>query len=82
MCDISLCFPSQSLQHAGCSGARNQADNVSDLQAQIAANQKGILLVNELAREFGVGVVKRWEEGGVCREFGWGCAVIGSACAR
>ncbi len=40
---------------------------MSDLQAQIAANQKGISLVNELAGEFGVGVVQRW--GGVG---GWG----------
>jgi 5-oxoprolinase (ATP-hydrolysing) len=33
---------------------------VSDLQAQIAANQKGISLVNELAAEFGVGVVQKY----------------------
>jgi 5-oxoprolinase (ATP-hydrolysing) len=53
-------FLSDPGKHAGCSGARNQADNVSDLQAQIAANQKGILLVNELAKEFGVEVVQRY----------------------
>jgi 5-oxoprolinase (ATP-hydrolysing) len=52
-----LCDPGK---HAGCSVARNQADNVSDLQAQIAANQKGISLVNELAKEFGVDVVQRY----------------------
>jgi len=52
-----LCDPGK---HAGCSAARNQADNVSDLQAQIAANQKGISLVNELAKEFGVDVVQRY----------------------
>lgn len=53
-------FLSDPGKNPGCSGARNQADNVSDLQAQIAANQKGISLVNELAAEFGVGVVQKY----------------------
>jgi 5-oxoprolinase (ATP-hydrolysing) len=57
---ISRVWFDVSLQHTGCSAARNQADNLSDLQAQIAANQKGIALVNELANEFGVDVVQRF----------------------
>ena len=53
-------FLSDPGKNPGCSAARNKADNVSDLQAQIAANQKGISLVNELAKEFGVVVVQRY----------------------
>jgi 5-oxoprolinase (ATP-hydrolysing) len=53
-------FLSDPGKHAGCSAARNQADNISDLQAQIAANQKGISLVNELAKEFGVEIVQKY----------------------
>jgi len=74
------------LQHAGCSAARNQADNVSDLQAQIAANQKGISLVNELAMEFGVDVVQRLEGGGGSRVLDAAAAAVrvefGGLCAR
>ena len=38
----------------GCSGTRNLSDNLSDLQAQVAANQKGITLVQELILEYGL----------------------------
>ncbi len=31
----------------GCVGARNIRDNLSDLRAQVAANQRGILLVRQ-----------------------------------
>ena len=35
-----------------CSGTRNLRDNISDLKAQVAANQKGITLMNDLIREY------------------------------
>ncbi|XP_018494081.2 5-oxoprolinase [Galendromus occidentalis] len=36
------------------SGARNVRENIADLQAQIAANNKGIALVTDLITEFGL----------------------------
>lgn len=47
-------------KHPGCSGSRKIADNVSDLKAQIAANQKGITLIRALIAEFGLEVVHRY----------------------
>ena len=47
-------------EHPGCSGTRNLGDNLSDLKAQVAANQKGISLVGELIEEFGLGVVQAY----------------------
>ena len=38
-------------------GTRNLSDNISDLKAQIAANNKGIRLVNELISHYGLKVV-------------------------
>ncbi|CAI5448411.1 unnamed protein product [Caenorhabditis angaria] len=42
---------------AGCSGARNIPDNLADLNAQIAANRKGISLVTNLIEEYSLDVV-------------------------
>ncbi|XP_041970893.1 5-oxoprolinase [Aricia agestis] len=44
----------------GCSGTRNLADNLSDLKAQVAANQRGIQLVGELIDQYGLGVVQAY----------------------
>lgn len=44
----------------GCSGSRNLQDNLSDLRAQVAANQKGIQLVTELIRHHGLPVVQAY----------------------
>ncbi|KAF1759611.1 hypothetical protein GCK72_016078 [Caenorhabditis remanei] len=41
----------------GCSGARNIGDNIADLNAQIAANRKGIQLVTSLIEEYSLDVV-------------------------
>ncbi|OTF72839.1 5-oxoprolinase-like protein [Euroglyphus maynei] len=41
----------------GCSGTRALNDNLSDLKAQIAANNKGLKLVNELIDMYGLKVV-------------------------
>lgn len=40
-------------QYPGCSGTRCLADNLNDLKAQIAANQKGINLINTLIDNYG-----------------------------
>lgn len=42
------------------SGTRNLADNLSDLRAQVAANQKGITLVVDLIKEYGLAVVQAY----------------------
>lgn len=47
-------------KHPGCSGSRRLSDNISDLRAQIAANNKGVLLVNKLIDEQGFNVVVRY----------------------
>lgn len=44
----------------GCSGTRNLHDNISDLRAQVAANQKGITLIKELIDEYGLDVVQAY----------------------
>ncbi|XP_013144758.1 PREDICTED: 5-oxoprolinase [Papilio polytes] len=44
----------------GCSGTRNLADNLSDLKAQVAANQRGIQLVSELIDQYGLDVVQAY----------------------
>ena len=41
-----------------CPGTRLLQDNLSDLRAQIAANQKGIQLVSELIDQYGLDVVQ------------------------
>ncbi|CAJ0918744.1 unnamed protein product, partial [Mesorhabditis belari] len=44
----------------GCSGTRQLSDNISDLKAQIAANNKGIDLVIALIKEYGLEVVQAY----------------------
>ena len=45
-------------QYPGCSGTRCLADNLNDLKAQVAANQKGINLISTLVEEYGEDVVQ------------------------
>lgn len=47
----------QPKEYPGCSGTRALNDNISDLKAQIAANNKGVKLVNELIDMYGLNVV-------------------------
>ncbi|KAE8154898.1 Hydantoinase B/oxoprolinase-domain-containing protein [Aspergillus avenaceus] len=47
-------------QHPGCSGARCISDNISDLKAQIAANTRGITLIQALFAEYGVSTVQKY----------------------
>jgi len=46
----------------GCTGTRNLRDNLADLNAQIAANQKGITLLKELVESYSMPVVKAYME--------------------
>ena len=45
-------------QYPECSGTRCLADNINDLKAQIAANQKGINLISSLIEDYGEDVVQ------------------------
>uniref|UniRef100_A0A1I8GUT3 Hydantoinase_A domain-containing protein n=1 Tax=Macrostomum lignano TaxID=282301 RepID=A0A1I8GUT3_9PLAT len=47
-------------QLPGCSGTRNLHDNLSDLRAQVAANQKGVALVTALIEEYSLGFVQAY----------------------
>ncbi|KDN53009.1 Hydantoinase B/oxoprolinase [Tilletiaria anomala UBC 951] len=47
-------------KYPGCSGSRCIRDVESDLQAQIAANQKGINLIQMLVEEWGLGTVQEY----------------------
>lgn len=44
--------------YPGCTGTRTWSDNVSDLKAQVAANLKGIRLIKECIKEYGLGTVQ------------------------
>ena len=45
-------------KYPGCSGTRCLADNINDLKAQVAANQKGINLITALIEDYGEDVVQ------------------------
>lgn len=47
-------------QYPGCSGTRCLADNINDLKAQVAANQKGINLISTLIGDYGEDVVQHY----------------------
>lgn len=47
-------------QYPGCTGTRNLHDNLSDLRAQVAANQRGSQLVGELIDSYGLAVVQAY----------------------
>lgn len=45
-------------KYPGCSGTRCLSDNINDLKAQVASNQKGISLISSLIEEYGEDVVQ------------------------
>ncbi|CAL8070074.1 unnamed protein product [Orchesella dallaii] len=47
-------------QYPGSSGTRNLSDNLSDLRAQVAANQKGIALLTTLINEYTLNYVQTY----------------------
>ncbi|KAF9890124.1 hypothetical protein FE257_006285 [Aspergillus nanangensis] len=47
-------------EYEGCSGARCISDNLSDLKAQIAANTRGISLIQGLFAEYGTAMVQKY----------------------
>lgn len=57
MTEVLLDEPSK---YDGCSGTRCLADNLSDLKAQIAANTRGIQLIQSLISEYGLACVQAY----------------------
>lgn len=57
MTELLLHEPSK---YEGCSGTRCLADNLSDLKAQIAANTRGIQLIQKLISEYGLSCVQAY----------------------
>lgn len=47
-------------KYPGCSGSRRISDNISDLKAQIAANNKGIQLIAKLMNENGLKTIVKY----------------------
>ncbi|KAL1886938.1 hypothetical protein Cpir12675_006834 [Ceratocystis pirilliformis] len=47
-------------KHPGCSGTRCLKDNLSDLKAQVAANNKGVQLIQALIAENGISEVQKY----------------------
>ena len=45
-------------RYPGCTGTRTWSDNVSDLKAQAAANLKGIRLIQDCIKEYGLSTVQ------------------------
>lgn len=60
MRELFLDIPSK---YEGCSGSRNLSDNISDLKAQIAANARGITLIQNLIDEYGLETVQMYMYG-------------------
>lgn len=61
-CDVREAFAAAG-KFPGCSATRRIGDNLSDLRAQVASNQRGILLLGKLCDEFSLPVVHRNMEG-------------------
>lgn len=49
--------------YPGCTGTRTWNDNVSDLKAQAAANLKGIRLIHDCIKEYGLATVQKYMDG-------------------
>ena len=58
--DLIKALVEEPAKYPGCAGTRCLQDNLSDLKAQIAANQKGIVLVSELIDYYGLDVVQSY----------------------
>ena len=55
-----LTASSQKLEGFSSIGTRTLADNIADLKAQVAANQKGIELIDEMVRRYSLPVVQAY----------------------
>lgn len=49
-------------EHPGCSPTRRPNDNISDVKAQISANQRGGLLLQKLSAQFTLPVIHKYSK--------------------
>lgn len=49
-------------EYPGCSPSRRLNENISDVKAQISANQRGLLLLQKLAAQFSLPVIHKYIE--------------------
>lgn len=49
-------------EYPGCSPSRRLNDNISDVKAQISANQRGLLLLQKLAAQFSLQVIHKYSK--------------------
>jgi 5-oxoprolinase (ATP-hydrolysing) len=47
-------------EYPGCSPTRRLNDNISDVKAQISANQRGLILLQKLANQFSLPVIHKY----------------------
>lgn len=55
--------------YPGCSPTRRLHDNISDIKAQISANQRGMLLLQTLASQFGLSTIHKYSKLSVAAQF-------------
>lgn len=55
---LSTILSEEPAKNPGCSGSRCYSDNLTDLKAQVAANQCGIRLIRQLITEYTMDVVQ------------------------
>ncbi|ODV83857.1 hypothetical protein CANARDRAFT_29589 [[Candida] arabinofermentans NRRL YB-2248] len=54
---VNKYFVEEPAQYPGSSGTRKLKDNISDLKAQVASNQRGVNLLQDLFKEYGTEIV-------------------------
>ena len=47
-------------EYPGCSPTRRLNDNISDVKAQISANQRGLLLLQKLSAQYSLPVIHKY----------------------
>ncbi|OAA55884.1 Hydantoinase B/oxoprolinase [Niveomyces insectorum RCEF 264] len=53
-------FVEEPAKYPDCTGSNSIDENLSDLKAQVAANQRGVNLINELFAEYGAATVQKY----------------------
>lgn len=57
-------------EYPGCSPTRRLQDNISDIKAQISANQRGLLLLQALSAQFGLSTIHKYSKLSVAAHYG------------
>ena len=49
-------------EYPGCSPTRRLNDNISDVKAQVSANQRGLLLLQKLSKQYSLPVIHKYSK--------------------